>query len=182
MHIRPIVSTLRRHRTTATLIILEIALTCAIVCNAIFLIRDRLSRLDQPSGLNENELVRVQVVSLDKTGQAALTRQDLQSLRAIPGVRYAACTNMLPFSSSSWTTNSRSEAIFSLKAVRRCPSWSCRSRAILRRSSSCEVTRRFSRAIFCSSAAVLSAISARRAAFASASSRVLSSTRISISS
>lgn len=110
MHIRPIISTLHRHRTTATLIILEIALTCAIVCNAIFLIRDRLSRLDQQSGLNENELVRVQVVSIDKSGNAmALTSQDLESLRAIPGVRYAACTNMLPFSSSSWTSSARTD-------------------------------------------------------------------------
>ena len=42
MHILPILSTLRRHRTAAALIVLEIALTCAIVCNAIFLISDRL--------------------------------------------------------------------------------------------------------------------------------------------
>ena len=42
MHFIPILSTLRRHRTAATLIILEIALTCAIVCNAVFLIRERL--------------------------------------------------------------------------------------------------------------------------------------------
>ena len=51
MHFFPILSTLRRHRTAAVLIILEIALTCAIVCNAIFLIRDRLQRMDRPSGV-----------------------------------------------------------------------------------------------------------------------------------
>jgi len=110
MHILPILSTLRRHRTTATLIILEIALTCAIVCNAIFLIRDRLSRIDLPTGLNESELVRIQITGIDKNASAAaLTSQDLQSLRAIPGVRYAACTNMLPFSSSSWTSSAHTE-------------------------------------------------------------------------
>ena len=47
MHFFPILSTLRRHRTAATLIILEIALTCAIVCNAVFLIGDRLARMDR---------------------------------------------------------------------------------------------------------------------------------------
>ncbi len=106
MHIGPIVSALRRHRTIALLIILEIALTCAIICNAIFLIRGRLSRIDQPSGLNEAELVRVEIIGIDKSADAmALTTQDLQSLRAIPGVRSVAFTNMLPFGSSSWAAS-----------------------------------------------------------------------------
>jgi putative ABC transport system permease protein len=110
MHILPILSTLRRHRTTAALIILEIALTCAIVCNAVFLIRDRLSRMDQSSGLDEDELIRIQITGIDKSvNAAALTVQDLQSLRAIPGVRRAVCTNMLPFSSSSWTSSARTD-------------------------------------------------------------------------
>ena len=43
MDIRPILSTLRRHKTAAALIVLEIALTCAIVCNALFLIGQRLA-------------------------------------------------------------------------------------------------------------------------------------------
>jgi putative ABC transport system permease protein len=34
MELRPILSTLRRHKTAAALIILEIALSCAIICNA----------------------------------------------------------------------------------------------------------------------------------------------------
>ena len=42
MEIRPILSTLRRHKTAAALIVLEIALSCAIVCNALFLISERL--------------------------------------------------------------------------------------------------------------------------------------------
>jgi len=110
MHVRPILSALRRHRTTATLIILEIALTCAIVCNAVFLIHDRLSRIDQPSGLDERDLIRIQITGIDKTADAvALGRQDLQALRTLPGVRHAACTNMLPFSSSSMTGAARTE-------------------------------------------------------------------------
>ena len=39
--IRPILSTLGRHKTAAMLIALEIALTCAIICIALFLIGDR---------------------------------------------------------------------------------------------------------------------------------------------
>src|SRR5258706_158169 len=59
MHFFPILSTLRRHRTAATLIVLEIALSCAIVCNTIFLIGDRLSRMNLPSGIANTRLVMV---------------------------------------------------------------------------------------------------------------------------
>jgi putative ABC transport system permease protein len=103
MHIIPIISTLRRHRTAAVLIVLEIAFTCAIVCNAIFLITDRLNRMDRPSGLVEDEIVRVRVsgISQNKDGMA-ITQQDLAALRAIPGVKYVAATNEVPFGQSSW--------------------------------------------------------------------------------
>ena len=44
MEVRPILSTLRRHKTAAALMVLEIAVTCAILCNAVFLIADILFR------------------------------------------------------------------------------------------------------------------------------------------
>ena len=53
MEFRPILSTLRRHKTAASLIVLEIALSCAIVCNAMFLIGERLERINRPSGIAE---------------------------------------------------------------------------------------------------------------------------------
>jgi putative ABC transport system permease protein len=106
MHFFPILSTLRRHRTAATLIVLQIALTCAIVCNAIFLIRDRISRMDQPSGIAEDEIVRIRLSGIGTESDAgALTEQDLVALRAIPGVKFAAATNMVPFGNSSWNTD-----------------------------------------------------------------------------
>ncbi len=98
-----IVSTLRRHRTAATLIVLEIALTCAIVCNAIFLVRERLARMDLPSGVADAELVRVQIAGIGtRTDADALTAQDLAALRGIPGVVRATATNMVPFGGSAW--------------------------------------------------------------------------------
>ena len=45
MDIRPILSTLARHKTAAALIVLEVALSCAIICNAVFLITQRLERI-----------------------------------------------------------------------------------------------------------------------------------------
>lgn len=106
MHFLPILSTLRRHRTAATLIVLQIAFTCAIVCNAIFLIGERLSRMDKPSGTDENSLLRVQVAGIGQYKDAgSITEQDLASLRAIPGVKTVAVTNMVPFGGSSWNSS-----------------------------------------------------------------------------
>jgi putative ABC transport system permease protein len=106
MDFLPILSTLRRHRTAATLIVVEIALTCAIVSNAIFLIRERLARMDRPSGVAESELVRVQVTGIGQKADAvATTEQDLTALRAIPGVKSVANTNMVPFGGSSWNSS-----------------------------------------------------------------------------
>lgn len=106
MHFMPILSTLRRHRTAATLIVLEIALTCAIVCNAVFLIRDRLSRMDRPSGIAETELLRVQITGIGERADAqSITEQDLAALKTIPGVKSAVSINMVPFGGSSWNSS-----------------------------------------------------------------------------
>ena len=103
MHFFPIISTLRRHRTAAVLIVLEIAFTCAIVCNAIFLITDRLDRMQRPSGIAEDEIVRVRVSGISENKDAmSVTQQDLAALRALPGVKYVAATNEVPFGQSSW--------------------------------------------------------------------------------
>ncbi|MET1024649.1 MAG: ABC transporter permease, partial [Pseudoxanthomonas sp.] len=45
MELRPILSTLRRHKIATALIVLEIAFSCAVVCNALFLIGQRLERM-----------------------------------------------------------------------------------------------------------------------------------------
>ena len=105
MHILPILSTLRRHRTAAALIVLEISLTCAIICNALFLIRERLGRMSVESGLAETEMVRVRLTGVGRDANpSALTREDLASLSAIPGVKAAAVTNQVPFGNSSWNS------------------------------------------------------------------------------
>lgn len=105
MELRPILSTLRRHKTAAALIVLEIALSCAIICNALFLITGRLDRMQRPTGMVENELVRVQITGIGTDDNAAaLTRSDLAVLRGLPGVKSASVTNQLVFDGSSWNS------------------------------------------------------------------------------
>lgn len=106
MEIRPILSTLRRHKTAAALIVLEIALSCAIICNAVFLISTRIDRMNRPSGLIEDEVVRVQMTGVSLTENTrAVTREDLAALRAIPGVKAVASTNQVPYGNSSWNNS-----------------------------------------------------------------------------
>ena len=108
MDIRPILSTLMRHKTAAALIVVEIALTCAIICNALFMISDRLSQVREVSGIAEEELVRVQISGIGSDAdQVARTRTDLASLRAIPGVKDATVLNQVPFVNSSWNSGVR---------------------------------------------------------------------------
>lgn len=106
MDIRPILSTLMRHKIASLLIVLEIALTCAIVCNALFLIGDRLDRMNMPSGIADDELVRIQAASLrqlsnDDAVDKSVSLEYLDTLRRVPGVREAAIAGQVPFGGSS---------------------------------------------------------------------------------
>ena len=102
MDIRPILSTLRRHKITSLLLVLEIALTCAIICNAMFLISQHLQRTEMVSGVAEHELVQVQAASIGEPANAkARAQEDLALLRRIPGVTAAALLNQVPFTNSS---------------------------------------------------------------------------------
>jgi putative ABC transport system permease protein len=106
MELRPILSTLRRHKTASALIVLEIALSCAIICNALFLISSRLDRMQRPTGQAENELVRIQITGIGTDENAsALTRSDLAVLRALPGVKSASVTNQVIFGGGSWNSS-----------------------------------------------------------------------------
>lgn len=106
MEIRPILTALRRHKTAAALIVIEIALSCAIICNALFLINGRLERMDRVSGLDEQGIVRVQIAGIGRDDNAAaLTKTDLAALRAIPGVKHASAVNQVTFGNSSWNSS-----------------------------------------------------------------------------
>lgn len=106
MDIRPILSTLRRHKTASALIVFEIALSCAIVCNALFLIGTRLERMDRDTGMANDEIVRINSAGIGTNDNAdAAVKTDLAALRAIPGVTFATSTNHVPFDNSSWNSS-----------------------------------------------------------------------------
>lgn len=98
MELRSIFMILRRQKTMALLLVLEIALSCAISSNAVFLIHRRLELLDLPSGIAEDEIVQVQVSYISAPSDAkAQTDTDLTALRWITGVKQVALARYLPF-------------------------------------------------------------------------------------
>jgi putative ABC transport system permease protein len=111
LDIAPILAALSRHRITATLLVLQIGLTCAIVCNALFVVNDRLRWMDTPSGVEEDRLANIDISSPGKNVDIhARTDADLAVLRAVPGVEAAEALNSVPFGTRSWSTNVRYSA------------------------------------------------------------------------
>ena len=103
----PIIAALKHHKTTVALVALEIALTCAIVTNALFLVGDRTSAMRLPTGVADNELVWVQTTGLDigdDEQRPDNADADLAALRAMPGVQSVAMSNSLPLSSGYMST------------------------------------------------------------------------------
>lgn len=114
----PILSTLKRHKIAAGLIVLQVALTCAIVCNALFLISQRLERINEPTGLPDDELVSLQTAGGTPGADAdARSREDLAALKAIPGVRSLTITNQLPYGGSDWNSGLRLQPEASAKST-----------------------------------------------------------------
>lgn len=106
MDILPILVALKRQKTAALLITLEIALCCAILCNALFLIVTRLERSNIDSGLAESQILRIQSAGLGRDDDASVRgKTDVAALRALPGVVDATLTNQVSFGRSSWNSS-----------------------------------------------------------------------------
>ena len=108
MDILPILSTLKRHKIASGLIILQIALTCAIVCNALFLISERINTINASTYMPDDELVVVAASGMKRVeNPEPQTASDLAALRAIPGVKSVTIANQMPFGENSNNTGVR---------------------------------------------------------------------------
>jgi putative ABC transport system permease protein len=105
MEIRPILSALMRSKVAMILIGLQVALTLAIVCNALFIIGQRLDHMARPSGMNEQDTFWFGSNGFGQGYNAANVQQsDVAVLRQLPGVADAAPTNSVPMSEGGWST------------------------------------------------------------------------------
>jgi len=104
MELRPIFSTLLRNKTGAILIALQVALTLAIVSNALFIINQRLETAARPSGVDdESRVFEIGIGSLDEPDDpVAAQERDEALIRAVPGVESVAWSNQTPLGQSGW--------------------------------------------------------------------------------
>jgi putative ABC transport system permease protein len=106
MEIKPILSALARNKTGAVLIMLQMALTLAIVCNGLFIIRERIQRMERPSGIDEHNIAIVNNLWYGTPDDLkARVQRDLAALRALPGVVDVYATRNVPLSGTGWGTN-----------------------------------------------------------------------------
>ncbi|MCL7715253.1 ABC transporter permease [Stenotrophomonas mori] len=97
MDIKPILATLTRHRVSALLITLEIALACAVLCNALFMAAARIDLVGLDSGVDEASLATLTLKDCDGCNAADINGRWLELLRRQPGVQAAGVVNSLPF-------------------------------------------------------------------------------------
>jgi putative ABC transport system permease protein len=105
VNVYPILIALRRHKAAVILIVLQIALTLAIVANAFFIIGHTVAGMTRPTGVDEDGLIRIyqklpaqlgddDAAAIEKLD--ALQRTDLETLRQLPDVQDVAATTSIP--------------------------------------------------------------------------------------
>ncbi len=105
MEIRPILSALMRSKVSMILIGLQVALTLAIVTNALFIIDQRLDNMNRPTGMNESDTFTLGSSGFGQGYDAGAAQQaDLALLRQLPGVVDATPANSVPLSNGGWST------------------------------------------------------------------------------
>lgn len=103
MEIRPILSSLLRSKTGAVLIAAQIALTLAIIANALYIVDDRIDRANRPSGIDEANAFFISFSGVgDMADEEAMQKRDVEVLRAIPGVVAAGWVNQFPMTQNGW--------------------------------------------------------------------------------
>ncbi|MEO7068618.1 MAG: FtsX-like permease family protein [Rhodanobacter sp.] len=110
MQIRPIFAALRKHRLSTMLIALEIAFACAVLCNACFMISQRIVAMHINSGVDEAALATVQLTGYEPAQAADVDARVLAALRAVPGVQSASLLNSIPFGARRGTSGIRTDA------------------------------------------------------------------------
>ncbi|MBD8899335.1 FtsX-like permease family protein [Rhodanobacter sp. DHG33] len=97
MQTKLILAALRKHRLATLLIAMEIALACAVLCNACFMIANRLQLTRVNSGVDEKALAVLTLGGFDQAQPGDLNARVTAGLRAIPGMQSVSVINAVPF-------------------------------------------------------------------------------------
>ncbi|MDB6104808.1 MAG: hypothetical protein JWO52_4807, partial [Gammaproteobacteria bacterium] len=87
LDIRPVLSSLLRNRTGAVLVSFQIAIALAVLVNAVFIVHQRIEKMNRPTRIDDQNLFGMQIGEFtDRFDYDASVREDLAYLRSLPGV------------------------------------------------------------------------------------------------
>ncbi len=99
LDIMPIMKSLWRNKTGPLLIILQLSLTIAVVSTALFVVSERIAKIERPSGLVEKELFKLWVrQNSPDSDMEQIVERDMEIIRATPGVIEATPISSIPLS------------------------------------------------------------------------------------
>ena len=97
LNVRPVVSALRRNRTGALLVVLEIAIALAVMVNAAWIVAQRVHAIDKPTGIDYRNIFAIGVSGVSgEFNASAAEQQDLAYLRSLPGIVSATASSAVP--------------------------------------------------------------------------------------
>jgi len=110
MEIGPIWRAMLRNKTGAILIALQIAVTMAIMVNAVSIMQERSTLMARPSGVDENNIFFISSIGFaENFNERSAIEEDLAALRALPGVVSAIQSNSVPLSQGGWSMGLKTE-------------------------------------------------------------------------
>ncbi len=114
----PMMSSLLRSKTGPLLVALQIAVTLAIVINSLFIVVQRVEKMNRDTGMDINNVIIVYVRGFgDDLDVVNSITNDLNLLKSIPGVVAATVSNHVPLSGSGSGTGLRTVADETLDPV-----------------------------------------------------------------
>lgn len=122
MGFRPMLSSLMRNKTGPLLVALQVAVTLAIVINSLYIVLQRIEKMNRDTGMDVENVVVVYVRGFGKDFDVVDSiRNDLDLVRSIPGVKAATVSNHVPLSGSGSGTGLRTvpeEAVEAISTAR----------------------------------------------------------------
>jgi putative ABC transport system permease protein len=118
MELGPIWRAILRNKSSYALIALQIAVTMAIMVNAIAIIQERSSNMARASGVDENNIITLTSIAfVPDADMRSMIDEDLAMLREMDGVRNAIATNSFPLRQGGWSMGLTTEPDESIDGI-----------------------------------------------------------------
>lgn len=102
--IGPIFRAIMRNKVGAILIALQIAVTMTIIVNSVYIIVERDKEMQRDSGIDDaNSFYLTSIGFAENFNVPVVVEEDLNALRALPGIVDAVQINAVPMSGSGWS-------------------------------------------------------------------------------